>query len=70
MPMTRLHYDHAQRMDLKALGMELWCKAVLEAYKTEKVALATLPDASPSRDRNGVWPSDSRANFRREDSGW
>jgi hypothetical protein len=40
---TRLHYDRAQRMKLKALGMELWCKAVIEAYKKEKEVLDRLP---------------------------
>jgi len=44
---TRLHYDRAQRMKLKALGMELWCKAVIEAYKKEKAALDALPAPTP-----------------------
>jgi hypothetical protein len=44
---TRLHYDRAQRMKLKALGMELWCKAVIEAYEKEKAALDALPAPTP-----------------------
>ncbi|MGO4571869.1 tyrosine-type recombinase/integrase [Microvirga sp. 2TAF3] len=35
---TRLHYSHAQRLELKALGMELWCKGILDAYRREKAA--------------------------------
>ncbi|WP_414474403.1 integrase family protein [Microvirga sp. M2] len=41
-PVTRLHYDHAQRMELKAVGMELWCRAILEAYGREKAAFTTF----------------------------
>jgi hypothetical protein len=44
---TRLHYDRAQRMKLKALGMELWCRAVIEAYEREKAALDALPAPTP-----------------------
>lgn len=29
---TRLHYAKGQRMYLKTEGMELWCRAVLDAY--------------------------------------
>ncbi len=35
---ARLHYSRAQRMELKALGMELWCRAILDAHRREKVA--------------------------------
>lgn len=42
-PVTRLHYDRAQRLPLKSLGMELWCKAVIAAYEREKAALDALP---------------------------
>jgi hypothetical protein len=44
---TRRHYDQSQRMDLKAEGMELWCRAVLEAYGTAKATLAALPAPEP-----------------------
>ncbi|MGF9759822.1 integrase family protein [Microvirga sp. 0TCS3.31] len=44
---TRLHYDRAQRMRLKAQGMELWVEAVLEAYEREKAALDALPAPKP-----------------------
>ncbi|WP_449410062.1 hypothetical protein [Methylobacterium komagatae] len=40
---TRLHYDTAQRVALKAEGMALWGAAVLEAYEAERAALSGLP---------------------------
>lgn len=36
---TRKVYARAQRLDLKARGMELWVAAVIEAYEREAVAL-------------------------------
>jgi integrase len=46
-PVTRLHYDRAQRLPLKSLGMEVWVKAILEAYEKEKAALDALPAPTP-----------------------
>ncbi len=44
---TLRHYIHSQRMDLKALGMEVWVAAVMEAYARERAAfdarMPTLP---------------------------
>ncbi|NEU11115.1 integrase family protein [Methylobacterium sp. BTF04] len=42
-PVTRLHYDMAQRIDFKAEGMEAWCEAILAAYERERDALNALP---------------------------
>ncbi len=36
---TLRHYIHSQRMELKADGMAVWVKALLEAYETEKALL-------------------------------
>ncbi|KQQ32074.1 hypothetical protein ASF58_11075 [Methylobacterium sp. Leaf125] len=47
---TRLHYDRAQRMELKAEGLALWCEAILEAYEREREAIARVP-LPPARPR-------------------
>ncbi|CAA2155902.1 hypothetical protein MBRA_01520 [Methylobacterium brachiatum] len=47
---TRLHYDRAQRVELKAEGMELWCRAILEAFEREREAIARVP-LPPARPR-------------------
>jgi hypothetical protein len=44
---TRLHYDRAQKLPLKSLGMEIWCRAVIEAYEKEKATLDRLPPPAP-----------------------
>ncbi|CAO4165276.1 DUF4102 domain-containing protein [Methylorubrum aminovorans] len=44
---TRLHYDRAQRMDLKAEGMALWVAAIMEAYEREREVLARVPLPPP-----------------------
>lgn len=44
---TRLHYDRAQRMSLKAEGMALWCDAIMAAYEREREALARVPLPPP-----------------------
>ncbi|ACB27149.1 integrase arm-type DNA-binding domain-containing protein [Methylobacterium radiotolerans] len=46
-PVTRLHYDRAQRMELKSEGMDLWCRAILEAYEREREAIARVPLPPP-----------------------
>lgn len=46
-PVTRLHYDRAQRIDLKAEGMAAWCEAILAAYERERDALDALPLPKP-----------------------
>lgn len=40
---TRLHYARGQRMGLKAEGMEVWVRAVLDAYQAERAVL--FPEA-------------------------
>lgn len=44
---TRLHYDRAQRVELKAEGMTLWCEAILAAYEREREAIARVPLPPP-----------------------
>lgn len=52
---TRLHYDTAQRVALKAEGMGLWVAAVLEAYEAERAALSGLPaPALPPRTQRAL----------------
>lgn len=58
-PVTRLHYDRAQRMGLKAEGMALWCEAILEAYEREREAVARVP-MPPPRPRTIRKPSTKR----------
>jgi hypothetical protein len=47
---TRLHYDRAQKISLKAEGMALWCEAIMEAYEREREAIARVP-LPPARPR-------------------
>ena len=35
-PVTEQHYNHSQKIDLKAEGMALWVKSILAAYKKER----------------------------------
>ncbi|CAA2155418.1 hypothetical protein MBRA_01062 [Methylobacterium brachiatum] len=44
---TLRHYIHSQRMDLKALGMDAWVAAVMEAYAREKAAFDARMPAAP-----------------------
>lgn len=37
---TLKHYIHSQRLDLKAEGMTIWVRAVLDAYEEERARLA------------------------------
>jgi integrase len=43
---TRLHYAKSQRLGLKAEGITVWVKAVLEAYETEKARMAGIKSAA------------------------
>ncbi|PVE20616.1 hypothetical protein DC522_31210 [Microvirga sp. KLBC 81] len=40
LPVTRIHYSRAQRLDLKAEGMTVWIEAILRTYQVEKKKLA------------------------------
>lgn len=44
---TLKHYIHSQRIELKALGMEVWVSAVLEAYAREKAIFDARMPAAP-----------------------
>lgn len=44
---TRLHYDTAQRIALKAEGMALWCDALLAEVERERALLALQPLPAP-----------------------
>lgn len=44
---TRLHYDTAQRIALKAEGMALWCDALLAEVERERASLALQPLPAP-----------------------
>ena len=44
---TLKHYIHSQRIELKALGMQVWTDAVLATYAREKVAFDARMPAVP-----------------------
>jgi hypothetical protein len=56
---TRLHYDRAQKISLKAEGMALWSSAILEAYEREREAIARVP-LPPARPRTVRKPATTR----------
>ncbi|WP_454104513.1 integrase arm-type DNA-binding domain-containing protein [Methylorubrum extorquens] len=61
-PVTRLHYDRAQRLELKAEGMAMWCEAILAAYEKERDALARVP-LPPARPRTVRKPAVRRRSL-------
>ncbi len=44
---TLKHYIHSQRIELKALGMQVWTDAVLAAYNRERAAFDARNPAAP-----------------------
>jgi integrase len=62
-PVTELHYNLSQKIDLKAEGMQLWVKALLAAYRREDRNLrsATAVSFTSVRRRQKSWSKDKTA---------
>ncbi|MCE4225021.1 hypothetical protein HCU64_14775 [Methylobacterium sp. C25] len=56
LPVTRIHYSKAQKIGLKAEGIALWTRAVLDAYEVEKRDFASrLKHKQEATPPAGAW---------------